>query len=73
MRAKNTSTQSESIKFHVRMVKGKRNGLTFTEYSVKICRFLGYIDNHAITMQRNRHSLAQKRRIKTGDESAKQV
>ena len=39
------------------MVKGKKNGLTFTEYSVKICRFLllyRHIENEAATMRRNR-------------------
>ena len=38
------------------MVKGKRNGLTFTECSVKICRFLCFqrhFENEATTMQRN--------------------
>ena len=37
---KNTCTHSEKIKVHLPMVKGKRNGLTFTECSVKVCRFL---------------------------------
>ena len=39
------------------MVKGKRNGLTFTECSVKIYRILllsPHIENEATTMQRNR-------------------
>ena len=39
------------------MVKGKRSGLTFTEYSVKMRRILSFyrrIENEATTMQRNR-------------------
>ena len=53
------STHSESIKVHVSMVKEKRNGLTFTERSVKICRFRilplspPYLNN-ATKLQRNR-------------------
>ena len=54
IRTKNTFTYSESIKFHVPIVKEKRNGLTFTERSVKICRFHRHIENNATTMQRNR-------------------
>ena len=37
---KNTFTHSEQIKVHLPTVKGKQNGLTFTECSVKVCRFL---------------------------------
>ena len=37
---KNTFKHSEWIKLHLPMVKGKRNGLTSTECSVKICRIL---------------------------------
>ena len=39
VRTKNTSSHSKSIKFNVPMVKEKRNDLTSTECSVKICRF----------------------------------
>ena len=38
-----------------------------------INNFLSNIENNATTTQHDRHLLVQKRRIKTGDESAKQV
>ena len=44
------------FKLHLSIVKGKRNGLTFTECSVKIRRFHRHIENEATTMQRNRKS-----------------
>ena len=56
-RKRNTSTHSESIKVYVPMVKGKKNGLTFPERSVKICRFLALSPpcwKSTTTMQCNR-------------------
>ena len=47
------------------MVKGKRNGLTFTECSVKsaeFCYFHRHIENEATTMQRE--SLHHGRRVR---------
>ena len=61
------------------MVKGKRNGLTFTKCSVKICRFLPLstdIENEATTVQRNRcvHTSARRsidRRVMSQNEVKK--
>ena len=47
------------FKLHLSIVKGKRNGLTFTECSVKIRRFHRHIENEATTMQRNRSARSQ--------------
>ena len=56
------------FKLHLSMVKGKRNGLTFTECSVKIRRFHRHIENEATTMQRNRSAHSTDSKSETKDQ-----